>query len=159
MATHSSILPWRTPWTEEPGELHSMGLQRVGHDWATELNWTESDEPVGPPKRNSVENLNHRLRFQKQSVFWYGFPSGKEPACRYRRQKRCAFYAWIMTILRRRKWQITPVFLPGESHGQRSLVGYSPWGHKELDTTEWLTLSCIILKHTKYNNKTEILLW
>ena len=36
----------------------------------------------------------------------------------------------------RRKWQPTPVFLPGKSHGQRSLVGYSPWGHKELDTTE-----------------------
>ena len=38
----------------------------------------------------------------------------------------------------RRKWQSTPVFLHGESHGQRSLVGYSPWGHKELDTTERL---------------------
>ena len=37
-----------------------------------------------------------------------------------------------------RKWQPTPVFLPGKSHGQRSLVSYSPWGHKELDTTEWL---------------------
>ena len=35
----------------------------------------------------------------------------------------------------------TPVFLPGEFHGQRSLVGYSPWGHKESDTTEQLTLS------------------
>ena len=35
-----------------------------------------------------------------------------------------------------RKWQPTPEFLPGESHGQRSLAGYSPWGHKELDTTE-----------------------
>ena len=35
-----------------------------------------------------------------------------------------------------RKWQATPVFLPGEPHEQRSLVGYSPWGHKELDTTE-----------------------
>ena len=41
----------------------------------------------------------------------------------------------------RREWQPTPVFLPGESHGQRSLVGYSPWSHKESDTTEWLTLS------------------
>ena len=39
----------------------------------------------------------------------------------------------------RRKWQPTPVFLSGEFHGQRSLVGYSPWGHKESDTTEWLT--------------------
>ena len=36
------------------------------------------------------------------------------------------------------KWQTTPVFLPGKSHGQRSLVGYSPWGRKELDTTEKL---------------------
>ena len=36
----------------------------------------------------------------------------------------------------RRKWQPTPVFLPGESHGQRSLVGYHPWGHKESGTTE-----------------------
>ena len=35
MATHSSILPWRIPWTEEPGGLQSMGLQRVGHDWGT----------------------------------------------------------------------------------------------------------------------------
>ena len=35
MATHSSILAWRIPWTEEPGGLQSMGLQRVGHDWAT----------------------------------------------------------------------------------------------------------------------------
>ena len=41
----------------------------------------------------------------------------------------------------RRKWKPTPVLLSGESHGQRSLAGYSPWGHKESDTTEQLTLS------------------
>ena len=39
----------------------------------------------------------------------------------------------------RRKWQPTPVFLPGESRGQKSLAGYSPWGHNELDTTEQLS--------------------
>ena len=44
----------------------------------------------------------------------------------------------------RRKWQPTPAFLPGESHGQRSLVGYSPWGHQESDTTEWLTLPLLL---------------
>ena len=38
-----------------------------------------------------------------------------------------------------RKWQPTPVFLPGGSHGQRSLAGYSPWGGRELDRTERLT--------------------
>ena len=40
-----------------------------------------------------------------------------------------------------KEMQGTPVFLPGESHGQRSLTGYGPWGPKELDMTEWLTLS------------------
>ena len=41
----------------------------------------------------------------------------------------------------RRAWQPTPVILPGESHGQRSLEGHSPWGHKELDTTEQLSIA------------------
>ena len=44
----------------------------------------------------------------------------------------------IRETLWRRNWQPTPVFLPRESHGQRSLMGSSPWGHKELDTTERL---------------------
>ena len=46
----------------------------------------------------------------------------------------------------RRKWQPTPVFLPGESHGQRSLVGYSPRGCKESDTTEWLHFTILFKK-------------
>ena len=41
METHSSILAWKIPWTEEPGRLQSMLSQRVGHDWVTELNWTK----------------------------------------------------------------------------------------------------------------------
>ena len=41
MAIHSSTIAWKIPWTEEPGRLHSMGSQRVGHNWATELNWTD----------------------------------------------------------------------------------------------------------------------
>ena len=40
-----------------------------------------------------------------------------------------------------KEWQPNPVFLPGDSHGERSLVGYSPWGRKELDMTEQLSLS------------------
>ena len=44
--------------------------------------------------------------------------------------------SWGGKIPWRRAWQPTPVFLPGKSHGQRSLAGYSPWGHKESDTTE-----------------------
>ena len=45
--------------------------------------------------------------------------------------------------LSRGHWQPTPVFLPGKSHGQRSLVGYSPWGHQESDTTERLHLTSL----------------
>ena len=48
------------------------------------------------------------------------------------------FHPWVRKIPWRRNWQPTPVLLPGKFHGQRSLVGYSPWGCKELDTTEWL---------------------
>ena len=81
MATHSSTLAWKIPWTEEPCRLQTMGLLRVGHDWATSL-----------------------------SLF--------------------TFMHW------RRKWQPTPVFLPGESQGRGSLVGCHLWGHRELDTTE-----------------------
>ena len=46
---------------------------------------------------------------------------------------RCGFDPCVGKILWRRVWQPTPVFLPGKSHGQRSLAGYSPWGHKESD--------------------------
>ena len=45
---------------------------------------------------------------------------------------------WVPSLGRRRAWQRTPLFLPGEPHGQRSLAGYSPWGRKETDTTERL---------------------
>ena len=63
----------------------------------------------------------------------FGLPTwlcGKETAFQCRRCCRCRINPWIGKIPWRRKWQPTPVFLPGKSHGQRSLAGYSPWGHK-----------------------------
>ena len=62
--------------------------------------------------------------------FLLGFPddvSGKEPTCQFRRLE---FNPWVRKSPWRRKWQLTPVFLPGESHGWRSLAGYSPYGHR-----------------------------
>ena len=50
------------------------------------------------------------------------------------------FDPWVEKIPWRRTWQTTPVFLPAESHGQRSLVGYSSWGCKEPDTTERISM-------------------
>ena len=81
VATHSSTLAWKIPWTEEPGGLQSLGLLGVRHDWATSL-----------------------------SLF--------------------TFMHW------RRKWQPTPVFLPGESQGRGRPVGCCLRGHTEPDTTE-----------------------
>ena len=56
--------------------------------------------------------------------------SGREPACQCRRQNRCGLDIWVGKIPWRRAWQPAPVFLPGESHEQRSLVGHRPWGCK-----------------------------
>ena len=85
-------------------------------------------------KRTSVDLASRRRdlfipEFQG-SHFGYGFPwwlSGKESPCQCR---RCWFDPWVGKIPWRRKWQPTPVFLPGESHGQRSLERCSPGGHK-----------------------------
>ena len=51
---------------------------------------------------------------------------------------RPEFDSWVGKVPWRRKWQSTPALLPGKSHGRRSLIGYSPWGRKESDTTERL---------------------
>ena len=78
-----------------------------------------------------VELLGH--------VVTLGFPGGaggKELAFQCRRHKRQRLNPWVGKIPWRRSWQTTPVFLLGESPGQRILVSYSPWGHKESDTTE-----------------------
>ena len=75
-------------------------------------------------------------------MYW-GFPGGsdgKVSAC------NAGDPPWVRKTLWRKKWQPSPVFLPGEFHGLGILVGYSPWGCKESDTTERLrfTYTCII---------------
>ena len=88
-------------------------------------------------------------------LYWFdnnnsdgGFPggtSGKEPACQCRSHRSRGFDGWVGKIPWSRKWQPTPVFLPGESYGQRSLVGYSPKGCKKLDLTEQLSTHRVIV--------------
>ena len=93
-----------------------------GHkEWVTELNWTELKEYQGLP-------------------VWH---SSKESTCQCRRLRRHGFDSWVWKIPWKRKWQPTSVFLPGKSHGERSLEGYSPWGHKRV----WHNWA------TKQNNK------
>ena len=65
-----------------------------------------------------------------------GGASGEEPACQYRKHRRCGFDPSVGKIPWRRTQQPTPVFLPGESHEQRSLADYSPLGRTESDITD-----------------------
>ena len=65
-----------------------------------------------------------------------GDASGNQPTCQRRKRKRRVFSPRVGKIPWRRAWRSMPIFLPGESHGQRSLEGYGPQGHKESDTTK-----------------------
>ena len=65
---------------------------------------------------------------------------GKEPVCQCRRCKSCRFDPGVGKIPWRRAGQPTPVFLPREAHGQRSLAGYGPWRHKDSYTAERLSM-------------------
>ena len=91
--------------------------------------------PLRPMDRPSKQNINKEVVALNSTLHHidlidtWSFPSvasGQEPACQCRKHKRCGFDPWVGKIPRRRAWQPTLVFLPGESHGQRSLEGYSP---------------------------------
>ena len=73
-----------------------------------------------------LKHQNNHLHLPCRLPWWL---SGKEPVCQCRRH---GFHPWVRKIPWRRKWQPTPIYLPEKSHGQRSLVGYSPWGHRRV---------------------------
>ena len=116
MATHSSILVWKTLWTEETGALQSMGSQRVGHNKTT--NTTTMIVDLGFPGGSAVKNP----------------PAVQKPQ-----------EAWVQSLgqedfLEGRTWQPVPVFLPGESPwteepGGLQFMGLQRVGHdKQLST-------------------------
>ena len=150
MATHTCILACEILWTEEAGGLLRMGSQRLGYDWATQQQQQESAHrrtweincaglPIQPNKWGK-ERVRSGFEY-RQGNAWQNDPSsngghlslpgsfpggtsGKEPTCQCRRLKRPGFDPWVGKIPWRRAWQLTPIFMPGESHGQRSLRGY-----------------------------------
>ena len=113
MAIHSSILAWRIPWTEGSGGLQSTGSQsqtRLSNTSFTFLPFT---------------TFSCRTSFYSPAQMVKRLPT-----------MRTHIQSLVGKIPWRGKWQPTPVLLPGKSHGWKSLVGYSPWGRKESDTTE-----------------------
>ena len=147
-----------------------MGSQRVGHDWATELNWT-SFWPFSLGNNTGIivlksfcENFMHLLKLQgfipspyisqewvclshsgrqtSAQINYFLIPK-RLPSIKGRWGMPFPIHSWagfnMFACTRwRRQWQPTPVLLPGDSHGWRSLVGCSPWGREESNTTERL---------------------
>ena len=112
---------YSSPSTPRPWQHHSTTLL------------SEFDHSEGHPVSGIV-----RLSFGDwciaHNIMASRWLSGKEPACQCWRLKRHRFHPWVRNSPWRRKWQPTPVSLPGKFHGQRNLVGYSPWGLNESDT-------------------------
>ena len=78
------------------------------------------------------------LCFEMPVGLVWAFPGGSDGKRMCLQCRRPRLDPWVRKIPWRRKWQPTPVFLPGKSHGWRSLAGYSPWGHMESDAIEQL---------------------
>ena len=105
-------------WTGRPGVLWFMGFQRVGHDWATELNWT--DEVRNSHCYYQVTFLFDHCYYQVGLPRWLG---SEEFACQC---NRSWFNPWVRKMPWRRAWQPIPIFVSRKSRGPRCLVGYSP---------------------------------
>ena len=118
---------WRRKWQPtpvfSPGE--SQGLQSL----------------VGCRLWGCTESDTTEATWQQQQLKNMGFPGGAvvKIACQCGRSERCRLDPWVVKILWIRKWQHTPVFLPGKFHGQRHLEGCSPRGHTQSNMTELLS--------------------
>ena len=149
MAPHSSTLAWKIPWKEEPGPPQSMGSLRVGQDSATSLSlftfmhWRRKQQPTPVFLPGESRGWGSLVGCH----LWGHTESDTTEATWQQQQQQCSrlrgygFDPWVGKIPWRRKWPPTPVFLPRDFHGQRSLAGCSPWGQKESESTERLTLN------------------
>ena len=125
----SHIRLFATPWTVH-GILQATILEWFAISFSKEgvLTMSRCQEWLkGMRTQNTIPMLNswgHLYNIRLPQLL-----SGKESTCQCRRHR---FKPWVGKIPWRRKWQATPVFLPGKSRGQRSLASYSPWGHKRV---------------------------
>ena len=125
MATHSSVLAWRSPGMGESGGLPSLGSHRVGHNWSDLAAAAAAVFHVGEGNGNPLQYscLENPMNGGALWAAVHGVAKS------WTRLSNFTFTHW------RRKWQATPVFLPGESQGWQSLVGCRLWDSTESDTT------------------------
>ena len=137
-----AVVAWKILQKEHKrGDLIETGSGKSWKDSLKKWDWLHPQicpqnwkEPTNGPLHLFIR---HKLitSITKRCPSIRGFPgciNGKEPACQCRRHKRHGFDSWIGKSPWRRAWQSTQVFLPGESQGQRSPLGYSAWGHKRI---------------------------
>ena len=121
---------WREENTVDPSYLHIHGFNQ-----SMENIWGKNSMIF---QKTQLEFATHLQLFtQHLNYIWVSLVA--QTVKNLPAMQETWFDPWIGKIPWRRKWPPTPVFLPGEFHGQRSLVGYSPWGRKESDMTERLT--------------------
>ena len=140
MTTDSSIFAWKIPWTGEPQGLQSPGSQeldatkrrnhqRLNYHWMV-----DSNEGLSFLTEKAMAPHSITLAWK---IPWTEEPGGLQSMGSLRVRQDSATSLSLFTFMYwRRKWQPTPVFLPGESQGQGSLVGCRLWGLTESDTTE-----------------------
>ena len=160
----SRVQLFATPWTVACQAPLPMGILQ-----ARILEWVAMPSSRGSQPGDQTRVSRTAGRFSttratrealKQANHWsipwkpMGFSgdiSGKELSCQCRRHEKHGFDPWVETIPWRRAWQRTPLFLPGESHGQRSLGGWLSIGLQSLTQLKWL--------HTQTHIKAYILTW
>ena len=124
-------LKMTTSWPLMATKSHKMKLDGMTHVIVSGFPFQPWDSSMS----HCISSLSILCIFPHMNTFIY-HTLLKESACKSRRCERPKFNPWVRKISWRRKWQSTPAFLPGKFHGQGSLVDFSPWGHKESDTTE-----------------------
>ena len=151
MKKDDSLEPPRRKFGEGNGTPTPVFLPGESH-WRRSL---VGYSPRGRKESDTTEWLHfHFLMAPDSSTLAWKIPRMEEPGRLQSMGSLRVGHEWETSLSLfifmhwRRKWHPTPVFLPGESHGRRSLVGYSSRGHKESDTTEWL--------HFHFLNKIEL---
>ena len=143
--SRAHLLALGSPFLSQPRPEHS-------------LSWAAGQRPTPGPLKQGQESLSASLSQMPQKnpcLIIQGPPSTSAPESPTRRAPSEVFLdmvknpsavqeTWVGSLVGkipwRREWLPTPVFCPGEFHGERSLAGYSPWGSKELDTADRITL-------------------
>ena len=168
-AVHGVTKTQTCPTFYNPMDCSPPGSSVHGLLQATTLEWVSM-----PFSRGSSQGSNPGFPHCKQILYHLSYPvqlshsvvsdslqhhgpqhsrlprrcSGKKK-CQCRRCKRYRFDPWVGKIPWRRKWQPTPIYLPGKFHEQRNLEGYSPWGRKESDMTESAHSHTLTHMHTQ----------